>query len=67
MKEYQQLLVDEKTMAKMLSISWQFLVKLRRLRKVPYYKIGSPHQGSVRYDPRKVEQALQKFAIEEEV
>ena len=47
MVEHTQLLVREATMAKMLNISVPYMIKLRRLRKVPYLKIGK----SVRYDP----------------
>jgi len=48
-------------MAKMLGISVPYMIKLRRLRKIPYLNIGK----SVRYDPHEVTIALQKFAVEE--
>ena len=47
----------------MLGISVPYIIKLRRLRKIPYLKIGT----SVRYDPDKVKEMLDKFTIEEEV
>ena len=60
-------LVTEPVMAEMINVSTFFLMKLRRQRKIPYYKLGGKIQGCVRYDPVKVQQALDKcFEIEEE-
>lgn len=65
--EAKPILVTEPVLARMLNVSTYFLMKLRRQRKIPYYKIGGQLQGSVRYDPVKVRQALDKyFAIEDE-
>jgi hypothetical protein len=63
MIEDKQILVTEPRMAKMLGLSVPYMIKLRKLRKIPYLKIGE----SVRYDPRKVEKALERFTIEEEI
>ena len=61
MSEFKQILVNEKDMAKMLGISQVFLIKLRRQKRVPYFKIGE----AVRYDPHEVIIALEKFAVKE--
>jgi excisionase family DNA binding protein len=50
-------------MAKMLGISVPFLIKLRRQKRIPYYKIGE----AVRYEPRKMKEVIEKFAVEEEI
>jgi len=62
MIKHNQILIREAAMAKMLGISVPYMIKLRRLRKVPYFKIGK----SVRYDPHEVTMALEKFGVREE-
>jgi excisionase family DNA binding protein len=63
MIEHKQILIREAAMAKLLGISVPYIIKLRRLRKIPYFKIGK----SVRYNPHEVEKALEKFTVAEEI
>ena len=63
MIEHKSILVREADMAKLLGISTPYMIKLRNLRKVPFLQIGK----SVRYDPYRVKEVLQKYAVEEEV
>jgi hypothetical protein len=53
-------LIDERTQASRLSVSWRHLQELRKKRLIPYIKLGR----RVLYSPEAVARALENLTVD---
>lgn len=63
-EKHRQLLVTEKTLARLMNVSLRHIMNVRYRKQIPYIRLGR----AIRYNPVAVEQALAKltFQVDEE-